>query len=135
MKRCTTVLLAVSAALALTFPAGCSAQTQEQVMDIDGDCSDTSKRDEWLGKSWNETQTQLREPIEDETFELSEAVLSEFRIGLYKLKQSLASNEDVTVREVTWAAQGDCRLTLWFKERDGKQTVFDTLYWNRHMEF
>ncbi len=90
---------------------------------------------EWLGKKLSQTVKELGAFSNEETFDMNEVVIDEFRGNLEVLfPLSSRGKESQWIKEASWN-QGDCILTLWFEKQDGSRVVVDALHWYKDREF
>ncbi|MDP5218775.1 hypothetical protein Q5Y75_16215 [Ruegeria sp. 2205SS24-7] len=73
---------------------------------------------EILGKSFDEVEQKLGDPIQEDRFELG-VVVSEFRIELTNLfDETQRTQNPPNIREVTWSLSPDENLTIWFSKSE-----------------
>lgn len=89
----------------------------------------------WLGKSFLEAQDKLGAFKNEETFNMKDVIITEFRGNLEVLfPRTITENGLIKIKEVSWE-QEDFFLTLWFEKRKNTWMVIDALYWNKEAEF
>jgi hypothetical protein len=87
-------------------------------------------------KNWSLEQIREKyKPIEEEDFLLNDAVISEFRIGLYNFFDEKERKEPILIKEITWETDKDTNYTIWYK-KDSNQWIFiDSFIWDKRLVF
>ncbi|WCM42688.1 hypothetical protein MG290_03140 [Flavobacterium sp. CBA20B-1] len=84
------------------------------------------------------TFDQIREKytaVNEETFPLYEASVSEFRIALFNHFTEQQRKQSIPIKEVTWEVNESTLLTIWFIEKQNQWTPIEQYKWNKGMEF
>lgn len=96
------------------------------------DCEVNSVAKEWLGKNLDQAMGEFGSPSAEDTFDLNNSVINEFRGKLRLLFPDTESEK--WIKEVSWRIS-DCVLTLWLEKQQENWVVVDSLYWNKDTEF
>ncbi len=120
--------------LLFSVPARSSENITEEDMK-NYECEKVAEVREWLGKKLSQAVKELGAFSNEETFDMNEVVINEFRGNLEVLfPLSTRGKESKWIKEASWN-QGNCILTLWFEKQSGNWVVVDTLRWYKDREF
>lgn len=87
-------------------------------------------------KNW--TLEQIKEkykPIQEEDFLLNEAIISEFRIGLYNFFDEKERKKPITIKEITWEKDQNTNYTIWYRKELNQWVFIDSFIWDKNSEF
>ena len=87
-------------------------------------------------KNWSFEQIKEKyKPIQEEDFLLNEAIISEFRIGLYNFFNEKERKEPITIKEVTWEKDQNTNYTVWYKKEADHWVFIYSYIWNKNQLF
>ena len=87
-------------------------------------------------KNWSFEQIKEKyKPIQEEDFLLNEAIISEFRIGLYNFFNEKERKEPITIKEVTWEKDQNTNYTVWYKKEADQWVFIDSYIWDKDQLF
>lgn len=87
-------------------------------------------------KNWSFEQIKEKyKPIQEEDFLLNEAIISEFRIGLYNFFNEKERKEPITIKEVTWEKDQNTNYTVWYKKEADQWVFIDSYIWGKNWDF
>jgi len=74
-------------------------------------------------------------PLTETEFLLNEAVISEFRVGLFNIFKGNERELPIPIKEMTWEKDSANNYTIWYKQTEAKWLPIDHLAWNKDQTF
>lgn len=88
---------------------------------------------QYHGLSEAEIKEKIGKAKQSEDFRLADRQ-DEFHIELQNT-YPIESNADLQIREMTWEQDNECNLTLWFHQKQNRWVVFESVLWDKTLEF